>query len=201
VHRVLREFDDHADDIAGEGDAPRARLGEPAQLAQRFAAEYRARHFAGRHPWFVFLVAPIPCTILAAILSYIAGFGLLELLGAASPLGAMRWSSQFLAIIVCNAGLILPLLSVTWIFGRWAFRSGCGARWLWTVTALQCSLGAITQLNMALPTEPGNGTFSVGFSFPPQVHWPFVLLPLLVAVGLARHARQAEATPRHTSLA
>ena len=188
VHRVVREFDDHAQDIHTEGDAATpARLGDPRQLARHFAREFRARSFAGRHPWLVFLIGPIPCTIALAILVFTAGFWLLDSLGSFQPAASTRWGTQFLALVACHVGLTLPLLTVMYCFGRSALRSGCGARWLWAVCALECALALLVNTQLRLPTAPGNGRFSVGLSFPPAGNWWLAALPLLVAVGLTWH--------------
>lgn len=198
VHRVMREFDDHSQDIVAEHQATPEldRLGDPRQLAKHFATEFRARHFAGRHPWLVFLLGPIPCTIALAIVVYTASYWLLQMLGSLQPMESTNWRSQFLAITACHAGLIVPLLTVTFCFGRWALRSGSGARWLWTVCALECLLGALVHTQLKLPTAPGNGSFSIGLSFPPAGNWLFAALPLLVAVGLAWHvSRRADSVP------
>jgi hypothetical protein len=198
VHRVVREFDDHADDISAEGDAPRARLGDPSLLAQRFAAEYRARHFAGRHPWLVFLIAPIPCTILAAIVSFFVGFLVIELTEPLLSGPAAPWASRFMVLAVCKAAIVAPLMAGTWTFGRLAYRSGCGGRWFWMASLLQCLLGALTQLTVTLPEEYQNGALAVGCSFPPDINWPFLALPLLLAIGVAWHARRPVETPTST---
>ncbi len=203
VHRVMREFDDHSQDIAAErAAAPTdvARLGDPRHLANRFATEFRARHFAGRHPWLVFALGPIPCTIVAAMLVYTVGFFLLEACGSLQPLGATSWISQFLAIVVSYAGLIVPLVGVMFCFGRWAYRSGCGARWFWTVCVLQSLLGALAHSQLKLPTEPGNGSFSVGLSVPPSLNWPLLALPILAAIGMAWHVTQRADTARPTTV-
>jgi hypothetical protein len=198
VHRVMREFDDHSQDIVAEHQAmPDVdRLGDPRQLAKHFATEFRARHFAGRHPWLVFLLGPIPCTILLVALVFTLGFWSLELLGSFQTNGATSWSMQYLAIIVCQAGMIVPLMTVTYAFGRWAFRSGCGARWFWAVAILECALGALMHSQLKLPTAPGSGALSIGLSYPPAMNWELVALPALVAVGLAWHvSRRGDTAP------
>jgi hypothetical protein len=201
VHRVMREFDDHSQDIVAERqETPDAdRLGDPRQLAQHFATEFRARHFAGRHPWLVFLLAPIPCTLVAVIASFFMAFATVELLEPVLPAAAAPWLSRFLMIAACHVGLVVPLLGVTWIFGRLAYRSGCGARWFWTASLLQCLLGALTQLSVSLPAERTNGSIEIGLSYPPAMNWEFFALPALVAVGLAWHvSRRVDTAPLAT---
>lgn len=201
VHRVMREIDDHSRDIAAESagnEATALRLGDPKLLAGRFATEFRSRHFAGRHPWLVFLLGPIPCTILAATLLYMAGFFALESLGSLRPSGATSWLNQWLAIVVCYGGLIAPIVGATLWFGRWALRSGCGARWFWTATALECLLAALVHTQLRLPTAPGNGMFSVGLGFPPVTNWPLVALPILVAIGMAFRLTHGTEAARRT---
>jgi hypothetical protein len=191
VHRAVREFTDHCHDIDAEGTlAARAdeRIGDPRQLAKQFAAEFRKQHFAGRHPWLVFALAPLPCTILASALFYTLGFFVLQAIGSTAPTAATSFTSQLLAFTLCRGGLIVPVLAVTWWFGRWAYRSGCGARWFWTVATIQCLFAAVIQTDMQLPTEPGNGAFMVHVSAPPM-NWPLLAMPLLASIGMAWHIK------------
>jgi len=195
VHRAVREYADHFHDIIREGvsdDSSASRLGDPTTLAAQLATEYRARHFAGRHPWLVFALAPIPCTILAAALLIAVGATAVELLEPALGAVALRC----LLVAVFYASLTLPMLGATWFFGRWAIRSGCGARWFWTSSALVCALAAATQFHLSFATEPQKGSFSVGLALPPQINWPFLALPALTAFGLAWHvANRTTPTP------
>lgn len=191
VHRAVREFTDHCQDIDAEGASAAVsgeRIGNPRELARQFATEFRKQHFAGRHPWLVFALAPLPCTIAGVAICYFAGFVCLHFLGLLTSDSATNFTSQFLALAMTQAGLIAPVLAVTWYFGRWAYQSGCGGRWFWTVAALQCLFAAAFQTQLVLPTEPGNGTFSVGLMLPPT-NWLFLALPLLVVIGMAWHVR------------
>lgn len=193
VHRAVREYADHFHDLIREGvsdDSSAARLGDPQALAAQLATEYRARHFAGRHPWLVFALAPIPCTILAAALFIAIGATTVELLEPV--LGAV--SLRCLLVAVFYTSLTLPMLGATWFFGRWAIRSGCGARWFWTSSALVCALAAATQFKLSFATDTQDGSLIIGLALPPQINWLFLALPLLTAIGLAWHVTH-RATP------
>jgi hypothetical protein len=197
VHRAVREFTDHGHDIAREGASAgdsAERMGDPQALAARMATEFRARHFAGRHPWLVFAFAPIPCTILAAALFCVVMMISIELLDPIISAVGPSGSHELFVSIACHAGVVVPLLGMSWWFGKLAYRSGCGARWSWTASLLMCLLGALTQFQLEFPTANTNGVFALGVSVPPAINWSFLMLPLLTAFGLAWHVTH-RATP------
>ena len=76
VNRVIGEWADHLEDLSSaqlskEADMPQTKavdfLGSETELAEAAVLQYRARTFAGRHPVWTFLVAPIPLLLLCWI--------------------------------------------------------------------------------------------------------------------------------------
>src|SRR5882672_2136870 len=78
VNRFLQALEDHIEDVSQEREesmrtdaevaesvsALEERLGGREKLADQAAAEYRRANFAGRHPVWTFVVAPVPALIL-----------------------------------------------------------------------------------------------------------------------------------------
>jgi hypothetical protein len=89
VKRFLRELEDHVEDISQEQEeimrtdaqgttmesnaalSVEERLGGREQLAEQAVAEFQRANFAGRHPVWTFLVAPIPAALIAWVLFYV----------------------------------------------------------------------------------------------------------------------------------
>lgn len=203
IARAVREIEGHCEDIASERQDSEAaseatlcrRLGDPVRLAADMASEFRAQHFAGRHPWLVFLGAPLPCTMALAAVWYFIGFCVLEAVGALVPQARANTAAIVLVQCFCVGGVAVPLLGVTMIFARWALRAGCGLRWVCAACVLQCLLGASVHTNLTLPTAPGKGSFSIGLGVPPA-NLAMLLLPCACAAAVAwRYLRQSQSLP------
>jgi hypothetical protein len=185
--RFVQELDDHIRDILQEEEermhtempeaAPRPdfavsvadRLGPPEVLAEQAVAEYRRTTFAGRHPVWMFVVAPMPALVLGWFLFVVAGAlgfegvaylltGGREVAETEVPLALRR---ALYAYFYSSAFVPPALLALWWC--RLARRSGRGLRWgLAACLLIALAAGSfITQLTP--PTPDAKGTFMIGF--------------------------------------
>ncbi len=129
--RVVRELSDHREDLIEAGDEQSgAALGEERHLAREIVAGYRQRTFAGRHPWLVFTLLPLPLMVLSipailygVMLAY-SGVALLVMqLTEFEPEAAPAMNFGFL-VPAHVAMMVLPSLLCTGLVCRLARRAG-----------------------------------------------------------------------------
>ncbi len=136
AHRVTAELNDHAHDLATNGDNSGNGLGDLSHLADEITTTFRRRTFAGRHPWLMFVPLPFPLAIFACIGTLFAYFGSIMLLAKwfidPSQIMEGTFASTFRI-----AALVLPAAScagVAWFVCRCARRAG----YRWKNALLAC---------------------------------------------------------------
>jgi hypothetical protein len=164
VDRLVEELSDHAADLCAADPSleaqqdVEARLGTPDQLAAVAKAEFQRRTFAGRHPIWMFIVAPIVAvigTFLANGLLVIAALLLVEKLMGDSFLEHERNTTAFaidlgiLQFLNCCIRFV-PFALSAWFFVRLGRRSG---RRAWSMAA--CGIVAATALFLLAVVNPG----------------------------------------------
>jgi hypothetical protein len=198
VRRVVDELADHQEDLMAEcSGAADAKLGDMAALAEQIVAEFRASRFAGRHPFLVFVVAPIPLVILAWML-VLVGFGLLSML--IEPMASL--TERNLGALAIYHGLrFVPFAITALILCRLAYR--CGRReWAFFSCCLVALLAGslLADLKLHVGSEEGHIWFGTMFQTPGIAlrSWAAagrqvmqMLVPLAIAAGFAlRFARR-----------
>lgn len=177
VRRVVGELRDHHSELlatqtpapgAAHADPAALRLGNPTKLAGVIAGQFRRQHFSGRHPWLSFVAAPM--------LLMIAGWSLLvfSLIGSdwfcENVLGVSlnEWTAQRPAkaqaaiTIWQNVVLFGTPAVVALLICRWARRSSVSRNWLIAACAITALLAFALQVEVVLPTAPGNGRLAMG---------------------------------------
>jgi hypothetical protein len=188
IRRFTDELAEHYQDLCQETvsmDANQfaARLGSAEQLASRAARELRLRTYAGRHPLWTFVAAPVP-TAAALVVALCAAF---VLVGSALPddwiagESMPAWGAPTLQATVW-AMQYAPFLAGALLFCHLAKRAACGARWSLVACALVAILAGMFAVDLKLPTEgPGSGTLTMGLGIPPgPTQWLQALAPFAV---------------------
>jgi hypothetical protein len=175
VERIVQELEDHQEDILEEPAAANVcsapeevpswrRLGDPIQLAEAIAAEFRRATFAGRHPIFTYLAAPVPLTFLAwfgwmLLFHPIMGWFITQEPGR----GTLQWPPLFIWSVLTwyYASMILPSALAAGLCCRWGFRSG-RANWSLAGCALIAVFAGSMASSMKLSAFPMESTYGVG---------------------------------------
>jgi hypothetical protein len=156
IDRLVEELTDHLRDTQTETssmDAQTAftRLGSSDKIAAAATHEFRRRNFAGRHPWLVFVVAPvafIPLLFVSLIAALFAGAWLIgttvEWLILPDnflwPSKTTQSRIEWWTLAAYDSFVrFVPFVVASWIFCRWGRRSNM--RW-WPLVA--CTIVAIT---------------------------------------------------------
>jgi len=182
IERMVLEMSDHLDEVMEEKSGMKIeevtdRAGNPVDLAQTVAEEYRKRLFCRRHSILTFVVLPVPALILlwVSFLVVQCGLGLLlrpfaaELADNTSPAALVL----IIAIELVGFGLMMvPFCLPAAVLCRLARRSGQDWRWPMLSCAILClwvglrgsnpvgfgpvgSLGLARCMVMALPLTIG----------------------------------------------
>ena len=155
--RAATELAEHAEDIS-EGGA-RTRLGDLDELADGIVQAYRQRTFAGRHPVFAFVVAPLPLILLAVIAYWVAGVLLLYASTKVTEIAG------FVGLGVQFGSFFLPSMLITALVCHLGRRAGLS----WQKTAFACVpivlFSFIVSTSMEI-TGPTHGRFMIGFCLP-----------------------------------
>jgi hypothetical protein len=184
--RLTQELSDHLADVQAEElsmnsepTRPEERMGEAERLAATAAKEFTRRTFAGRHPFFTFMVSPVTATLGLFVAIALAGRGLAWLMMPASGVGEIHPPSTAMFAGALIEGYLLCLIpfGLGWIFLDLSRRVGRPA---WGVAA--CGLLALLVLAfrpvIGLRFEVSLGT---GGFLRPDSFVPFVL-PLTFAL-------------------
>lgn len=155
------------------------RLGASQELAELAVHEYRRAGFVCRHPWLTFLAAPIPIFILALALHTLVIIGFASLLEGHTTetqpmlMQAFSWIGHSLAFV--------PAVVASLLICYWANKSDRDWRWQLTACALIAILAGMLNVACNVPTQPGNGEFSMGFGLGWSVfHLAQFLAPLAI---------------------
>lgn len=185
VQRLLHEWHDHLIDLSEEkGNAMSMdaslsgglvnRMGEPRELADAAAKEFRKRTFAGRHPVVTFLLAPIPLTIVAWIGMFLLGIGGVELakwmMGGELTPSSGEWTPTaiFGAYAMLYAFVLTPPISLATYFVRLSRNSLRGWKWGLASCLLIALMAAAFQSNLGFPSGAAKGHLSLGFGIGPH---------------------------------
>lgn len=154
-------------------DAPVERIGKPEQLAQAAGEEYRRRTWLGRHPVLTFLIAPLPMLVLSWILCLLVFVGTAELLEEFNegPQGLTKSTVSATTLLLMETAFYVwaaaPFVLTTCLLCWMAQRTARGPKWMLAAGLIVTLVAAMYQLDMALPTQPGNGQLSADMGFPP----------------------------------
>lgn len=198
VRRVVGELRDHHSELlatqtpaqgAAHSDTVALRLGNPTKLAGAIAGEFRRQHFSGRHPWLSFVAAPILLMIAGwslLVFSLIASGWLCEnVLGvslnewiAQRPAEAQAAMHIWQNVVLFGTPAVVALLIC-----RWAGRSAVSRNWLIAACAITALLAFAMQVEVALPTAPGNGRLTMGLGL--TIGVLRMMVPMVVALWAA----------------
>jgi hypothetical protein len=160
--------------------------------------QFRARTFAGRHPVWTFLVAPIPLLLLCWVGYYCVVALLLSTTRDAyfdrnSPAAHATYQMLF------ETTLLIPPVVATLILARLALRSGQRGRWLLAACALVAFVAACHQSQLALPVGRGKGALTVGFGIGSNLDWQQAAFPLVIGGAFLWWMGRKTPAPRGTS--
>ena len=198
IRRFTDELADHFDDsyhtqsqerIGMDADAYATRLGAPDEIASRAVFELRRRTYAGRHPFIMFVAAPLPTAVLLLVGLCVP---LLLVFSAvpddyAGQEHLPAWTEALVQAVVWTMQFA-PFLAGALVFCHLAKRAVCGARWSFVACGLLALLAGCFMVSLSLPTSgPGSGTLMMGFRLPPApVQYLQALAPIAVWFIYAR---------------
>lgn len=220
VERFLRELEDHVQDVFQEQEesmrmealememAVEQRLGGCEELAEQAVAKYRRANFAGRHPVWTFVVAPLPAAILAWVLYLVLGSlvigALVWALGGGME-GLERLESEQPAAAVWaarsfyNLSAFVPPAVVVLVWCRLARRSGRGWAWALASCLLIATIAGLFVWQLRFPTPEEKGALLLGLGFQPRlIQAVQFAVPLAIAAAYAYRtnwAAKARRTP------
>jgi hypothetical protein len=174
VKRIVQELEDHEEDIREEQAASdrsalkevasRHRLGDPVQLAEAIAAEFRKGTFVGRHPVLAYLAAPVPLTFLVWFCWMLLFHPIMGWFMAQEPgRGTLQWPLPFIWSVLTwyYGSLILPSALAAGLCCRWAYRSG-RANWSLAGCALIAAFAGSVASSIKLSALPMQSQYGVG---------------------------------------
>lgn len=202
LDRLIGEWSDHYQDLLSElsskeaempQSSPSLYLGDEAELADAAVRQYRARTFAGRHPVWTFIAAPLPLTIACWALFYAVLIGAVMLASDAwRPESAtMHGLTQF----VFQLSYALPPVAAVLILAWLARRSGQPVVWFGAACFLVALLAASHHPALALPVGRGKGSLAIGFGLGYSMAWQQGLLPLAIGALCWLRMRRAGNSP------
>lgn len=206
VERVVGEWADHVEDqwnshISKEADMPQTNpiesLGEEAELVESTVLRFRSRTFAGRHPIWTFLVAPIPL-LLACWIVFYAGLAAVMALVDKDALRTASPTAHGMTQFILQAALYLPPVAATLVLAWLAARSGQRQRWLAAACVLVALFAAGHHTNFALPIGRGQGQLMIGLGLGRGMSFVNAVAPLLIG-ALAIWRMGQRTTPDGTS--
>ena len=169
-------------------------LGDPRELAAGAAREYHKRTFSGWHPILMFLLAPLPLTLLAwvAAVASIAGlFGWLGPKSGGEVPGAWRYGMPVVLVLWA----VVPPTLVALLICRMSTRSGRSWRWIAVSLGMLALATAAFHSDLRWPSRPGNGQLMVGFglnSHPSAEQCLRFTFPLLAATLALLHFKRRQ---------
>lgn len=203
VERLVGELSDHLTEFMEDSKSMDASelqptlLGSASEIAVAASSEYRRRRFSGRHPWLVFVIAPIlalPVLWAASLLSIVF---IARAMGFYSDNQSVTneiasWANEILPFAVV-ATLVLPVVVATFAFCRLAVKSAVSRRWILACCVLLAIVGgaASSSVSLPMPGTKGSVAFGFGFSVPPspQQLGQF-MLPLLIGCWMLHLGRR-----------
>ena len=172
--RLLAEARDHAADLTEEDASMtesimETRLGQPAEVAERAAAEYRKASWTRRHPLIVFGLLPLPLFLFTLIVMMLfmfsleAGGRLISSTFGDVEVDLPRWAVVGMAFGFAYGMKFLPFVWMMRFFTRRWLRSGVNRIW-YGVAALQTLFLAGTFVSTIQYSEtPGQSMFFMDF--------------------------------------
>lgn len=209
AERAVAELEDHRQDLLAEaerdglpGEAAESlaaeRLGNTKTLSRKIVRDYRRRSFAGRHPWWTFVAAPLPTMVLAWAALILTIWGAAE----AAKLVIGDWGGPIdlckpnppwvhpavcaLLFLIVNFGPTATACIYAWL----ASRGGHGLRWLTAACLPLALVAAILFFKVeSLPGGHGRVMFGLMLAEPVKMLRLFtsplqltqLLLPLVAA--------------------
>ena len=218
--RLLAEARDHAADLTEEDSGMtelnvETRLGQPAEVAERAAAEYRKASWTHRHPLIVFGLLPLPLFLVTMIVISmmfmsleVAGY-LISLIDSDVQVDVPRWVVVGMAYGFMYCMKFLPFVWMMRFFTRRYLRSGVAPIW-YGVAAVQTLFLAGTFVSTILHSDtPGHSTMfmnfvwlqsamgiGIGDALRMLVGWSQlfqIAAPVLLAWAMIRFARRRQA--------
>ncbi|MGI9458350.1 MAG: hypothetical protein ACR2NU_17450 [Aeoliella sp.] len=168
------------------------KLGTPKKLASAVHEHFNYRTFAGRHPWLMFVLSPLPLFIVIVALQCLLISGL-EWLGLIQPKG---WMFSLL----WNSMNYIPVVVVTlWLCYCWRQSE---RQWTWLLSAMSCLALAVAPFaaTVTISSEPGQSLIAVGVFFSDSfasyfLNAPYYLIPLAIGcVAIWLHSRQSSSS-------
>ena len=188
VQRLLHEWHDHLIDLWDEKEFAMStgasisrditsRLGEPNQLADRAVSQYQRRTFAGRHPIVMFLLAPIPLTIVAWIATFALAIGGMELAKwatsyeSATSTNAERYSTATIvgAYAFLYGAILVPPIALALFFVRMSRISLRSWPWALASCLLIALLTGMLQSSLGFPSGEVKGHLTLGLGMGPHL--------------------------------
>jgi hypothetical protein len=197
IERVIAELDDHRQDLLAEElggevqvksveEIAMNQLGSQRDLAVAITTSYRRRTFAGRHPFWTFVVAPLPLTLLLWITFYVVTLGSIS---ALRHLFGERWAAEgtspsmlYGMMVLFVVSKFLPAVAAALVNARWIARSGRPIYWYIPACLVIALVTACHQSKLTFPSAPGTGQFMIGFGT--NVEGIQFAIPLLVGALL-----------------
>ncbi len=178
VRRVVGELRDHHQELLGSQAAGHAadaddepaiiRLGNPNKLAGVIAGQFRRQHFSGRHPVLSFLAAPLLLMILGWSLLPLSLVGCGWVCESVLGIRLGQWvaqrqtHAQAILNVWQNVVLIGTPAAAAVLVCYWARRSAVSRSWLIAACTVTAILAFAMQVEIVLPTAPGNGRLAMG---------------------------------------
>lgn len=176
VRRYVVELGDHFDDLVGEQTAAgiargaaeksaRARLGSDADLARVMLERPGLRSLSARHPWAVFVLAPIAlpvAALVAVVLVEVASLTVISTLYKnPAHLPPPAWFVDIVAAWNWSATHALPL-AIAIAFCLMGIRQRMKPGWIFAAVAIVCIGGAFQQLGWYDTGDRGELTLTSG---------------------------------------
>ena len=195
VERFVVELSDHVTDFLEDRMSTDAkdlhgvfqRLGEPGQLADSAAKEYRKGRFSRRHPLLMFVVLPV-LSLPGLWVAYVLGMLLtakslgLESGKVDTATTVWQWANACAPFFVMGM-LLVPVGLTTAFFCRLARNAGVSLKWTIVACFVLALLGGLATSQFVLPTETTQGRLTVSFGFglhPSSLQVLQFLLPLAI---------------------
>ena len=191
--RLLAELRDHADELTDQegltmtDDVLNERLGQPAELAARAAAESRRATWVARHPLLVFALLPLPATLLAfvatvtlygltaygAVEGFAGGFEDLPRPTTVARAYGLAWSVRF-----------VPFALLAALFTRLYLRHHVRRGWFVGAAMQVLALaGTLVSAIISNGDEPGQSMYVLQFLWIPMLTDDGWAMPLLAYLG------------------
>lgn len=194
--RLLEELRDHWSDITDEEnrmstelETTARRMGNPTLIAGVAAATYRRPGFLGRHPLLTFILGPLPVVILTAVLFALAIVAAAWVTGIAAELdnrepGTQISPAALTLLATFQHGIRFVPFVVAALFFAWlGMRTGVRGRWCLAACTLIGLVAGAFVVTLAVPTDGGPGSLSIGFGIPFSV-LQIVQMSLPLAIGI-----------------